>query len=314
MRHGRRSGSCWVSWLLSAVLLLAISFTYDWGHASQILFAYERNELQSARSEIDQNHVKIGELQQAIAQLSIELAQETKAAKELRQQLSKLQATKASDPPAGVIFYQGNTSSKEVSITIDDAFVPSLVEKALGILASNRATATFFPVGRMISADPGIFRQAVKDGIQLGNHTYDHEWLTQLTPSQITTQIDGWQNAIDQALGYHYDTVWFRPPGMAGFTSRQLDKKYGPIVGKYDLNVALWDVDTYTGIYKSKGLNVAPSVVADYVLSHAHPGSVILMHFDAPDIAALPAILQGLEAKGLKPVTLSKLYNYSPTK
>ncbi|MDE2099219.1 MAG: polysaccharide deacetylase family protein [Patescibacteria group bacterium] len=316
MRHSRRSGFCWVPWLLSAVLLLAISFTYDWGHASQILLVYERSELRSARSEIDQNHVKLGELQQAIIQLSARLAQEAKNAKELQRQLSKLQAAKASDPPAGrgVIFYQGNASSKEVAITIDDAFVPSLVKKALGILVANHATATFFPVGRMIAADPEIFRQAVKDGVQLGNHTYDHDWLTQLTPSQITAQIDGWQEAIDKTLGYHYDTQWFRPPGMAGFTSQKLDTEYGPIVGKYGLNVALWDVDTYTGIYKSRGLNVPPSIVADYVLSHAGPGSVILMHFDAPDIAALPAILQGLKAEGLRPVTLSQLYNYAPPK
>jgi peptidoglycan/xylan/chitin deacetylase (PgdA/CDA1 family) len=54
-----------------------------------------------------------------------------------------------------------------------------------------------------------------------------------------------------------------------------------------------------------------PVHIAATVLSEAHPGAVILMH-DGPawreqTLAALPIILAGLKARGLKPVTLPQL-------
>ena len=39
----------------------------------------------------------------------------------------------------------------------------------------------------------------------------------------------------------------------------------------------------------------------------AGPGSIVLLHFAPLDVAALPAIIDGLRAKGLEPVTLTEL-------
>jgi peptidoglycan/xylan/chitin deacetylase (PgdA/CDA1 family) len=45
-----------------------------------------------------------------------------------------------------------------------------------------------------------------------------------------------------------------------------------------------------------------------YAVNNSRPGSIILMHFGERAVIALPAIVDGLRAKGLEPVTLTRLF------
>jgi peptidoglycan/xylan/chitin deacetylase (PgdA/CDA1 family) len=54
------------------------------------------------------------------------------------------------------------------------------------------------------------------------------------------------------------------------------------------------------------------SLVASRTLATVRAGSVVSMHFShAGTVAAMPAILDGLAAKGLVPVTASTLFGYA---
>lgn len=64
----------------------------------------------------------------------------------------------------------------------------------------------------------------------------------------------------------------------------------------------MWDIDSRdTGGASGAGL-------VCNVVCNARPGSIILLHTKPVTAAALPAILDGLERKGLKPVTLPQLF------
>ena len=49
-------------------------------------------------------------------------------------------------------------------------------------------------------------------------------------------------------------------------------------------------------------------VIAQRVLSHVHPGAIVVMHLRGQTAAALPSILSGLRARGYKAVSLPELF------
>jgi peptidoglycan/xylan/chitin deacetylase (PgdA/CDA1 family) len=72
--------------------------------------------------------------------------------------------------------------------------------------------------------------------------------------------------------------------------------------------IVLWDVDPYD--WKRPG----PSVVTNRILKETRPGSIVLSHdIHAGTIAAMPATLNELEAKGFKFVTVSELLRMART-
>jgi peptidoglycan/xylan/chitin deacetylase (PgdA/CDA1 family) len=116
--------------------------------------------------------------------------------------------------------------------------------------------------------------------------------------------MDTWQKKIDDALGRHYQTSWFRPPFMAGFSGHtKTAERVTAIATERNMKIALWDVDPFTGI----SMRANAPAITNFVVSNARPGSIILLHFTNEHMSALPDIIDGLRKKGLEPVTLSEL-------
>jgi peptidoglycan/xylan/chitin deacetylase (PgdA/CDA1 family) len=74
--------------------------------------------------------------------------------------------------------------------------------------------------------------------------------------------------------------------------------------------MVLWSVDT--GDFQLPGVQA----IVQRALAGAHPGAIILLHDGggnrAETIAALPAIIRGLRARGLEPVTVPRLLRDNP--
>ena len=107
-------------------------------------------------------------------------------------------------------------------------------------------------------------------------------------------------NTFDNILWQAAHTVafpYFRPP-YGGWNKSVLK-----VAGSLGYSrIIMWDVDTgdWTG--------EAPAVVAQHAIHDAKPGSIILMHTDWNAEKAVPAIVRGLRARGLEPVTLGQLF------
>ena len=70
---------------------------------------------------------------------------------------------------------------KMIALTFDDGPDPTTTPQALAILKKYNAKATFFMVGKNVSANPDIAKQVRKEGHQIGNHTWDHPQLPKLS-------------------------------------------------------------------------------------------------------------------------------------
>ncbi len=213
---------------------------------------------------------------------------------------------------SSTVISNGNRDTNKVAITIDDGARGELVNRALDHLQEHDIQATLFPMGLMVESEPEAWRRAVAEGHELGNHTYSHPYLTNLTEEGVREELRRWQDVVDEVLGYEYNTLFFRPPYMDGFTSTQSPdtrKELQKIVSEKEMVAVLWDVEP---IHALRNQGMSSDLVAQHVLDKAEGGSIVLLHFNNHDVEALPAILSGLRQRGLEPCSLSELLLAEP--
>lgn len=188
-----------------------------------------------------------------------------------------------------------NVDGPYIAMTFDDGPHTTLTPKLLDLLASRHLKATFFVVGENAAQYPEIMKRAVREGHEIGNHSWSHPNFGKMNDEAVRRELQRTDEAIANAIGTH--PVLMRPP-YGSITARQ--KHW--IHDDFHYNIILWDVDPLD--WKRPG----PSVVARRILKETRAGSIVLSHdIHAGTIEAMPETLDGLIAKGFKFVTVSEL-------
>ncbi len=191
---------------------------------------------------------------------------------------------------AGRLARHGRRTVPEVALTFDDGPNPPYTGQILGILARYQVPATFFCVGLQASAHPAELARMAAAGHGLGNHTWSHPFLPDLSRAQLAEQLDRTDDAVARAAGA--GPGLFRPP----YGSRSPDVLHW--LGERGTPVALWDVDP------SDWARPGAAVIAGRVLMQVRPGTIILMHDGGGDrsqtVAALPLVIEGLLDRGYR--------------
>lgn len=169
--------------------------------------------------------------------------------------------------------------NKVVFLTFDDGPDPVWTPRVLEVLAKYDAHATFFELGSMQSAHPGIRDQVLAAGNTIGNHSISHAQLTKVSAAKRHHEIyDGPQSKC------------FRPPYGAANAKVRADIKAAGMVP------VLWDIDTVDWQRPGK------KAIVNSILTQARSGSVVLMHDAGGDrsqtVAALDQVLETLTAQG----------------
>ena len=197
------------------------------------------------------------------------------------------------------VISRGDTSKARIALTFDDGFYSDAIESVLDTCASEKIQLTFFPKGALLERRPDLWRRAVDEGHEIGNHTFDHTPLTYFPPddpateSKILDQIDRWQEALDAVLGTPRPARYLRPPG--GMVSDVVRAA----VAKRGLEIVLWMVDS------GSVSGADADQIAANVEDGATNGAIVVMHFVPSAAAALPAIVSNLKAGGFTLTTVS---------
>lgn len=190
------------------------------------------------------------------------------------------------------------TGNPVVAMTFDDGPHPRHTPALLDILRARDIRATFYVIGRLVQRYPDIARRMVAEGHELGNHTWTHPFLSRLGDAAVLRELDRTAEAIFAATGQV--PVTLRPP-YGAITQRQS----GMIHDSRNLPTVMWSVDPRD--WQRPG----PSVVANRIVGGANNGAIILAHdIHGPTVAAMPAALDGLSARGFRFVTMSSLLGW----
>lgn len=177
-----------------------------------------------------------------------------------------------------------------VALTFDDG--PSkYTNEILNILKENNTCATFFVLGNKVSHYQDIVIKTLENGNEIGNHTYNHKWLSHLDEIKIKEQISKTQEIIFENV--RFLPTLFRP------SYGDVPKK---IRSEIDLEVILWNVDTLDWKLKNK------NQIVKRATNNVKDGDIILMHDTYKRTKdALPEIISILKEKGFQFVTVSEL-------
>jgi peptidoglycan/xylan/chitin deacetylase (PgdA/CDA1 family) len=205
-------------------------------------------------------------------------------------------------PTGDAVGSAGSGGGKEIALTFDDG--PSgYTGQVLDILDRRGAKATFFIVGRNARVNVALVRRAVESGHEIGNHTWSHTALTSLKKKARHDEVEGASDAVRSAVGH--EPRLFRPPygAMRPGTNRE--------VRRAGLMPVVWSVDAHD--YDPR---VTAKALVARVTKALRPGSIILLHDGGGDrkktIAALPKILDEIERRGYRAVTVTQLLNDAP--
>ncbi|MGI8797051.1 MAG: polysaccharide deacetylase family protein [Acidimicrobiia bacterium] len=205
-------------------------------------------------------------------------------------------------PPAGPSRFvvAGPDDSQKVALTFHTDGDLDLATEILGVLGERDVPMTAFVVGEWLDANPDWTTRLTDGGHELANHTYTHPTFSELDPAAMTEEIERCRDVLVRLAGG--GGRFFRTSGEADGTRTPSDTVLD-LAGQAGYPVVLgFDVDPLD--YQDPGIDA----VATRTLETVKPGSVISLHFDHPGtVVALPPILDGLDERGLKPVTASEL-------
>jgi peptidoglycan/xylan/chitin deacetylase (PgdA/CDA1 family) len=190
----------------------------------------------------------------------------------------------------------GPRDQPRIALTFHGQGALAIAHSILATCADVNAGITVFAVGTWVHANPRIGHEILRAGHELGNHTWSHQQMKQLSSSAATREAVKGSEALIAAVGSR--GIWFRPSGTRNSTPtiRAAARTAG-----YQRCVS-YDVDP------EDFLDPGAAAVRDRTLAAARPGSIVSLHFGHAGTAeALPGILRGLGRAGLQPVTLSTL-------
>ena len=194
--------------------------------------------------------------------------------------------------------YCGGGNSNAVALTFDDGPGP-YTKRLLKLLREAGAHATFFVIGNRLAYWPSAPHQESQVGA-VGNHTWSHPRLTQLPMWLARAELLRAQHETSSDLGWK--PRLFRPPYELHNDATDA------FVRSLGMVEVLWSATSGDDLQHPTAKSVARNVIREL-----RPGAIVLMHDIHPwTVAALPAILKAVDARGLRAVSIPELLVLDP--
>lgn len=188
-------------------------------------------------------------------------------------------------------------SDKMVAFTFDDGPSYNTI-KIVNTLVKYDSKATFFLVGNQIEKYAKTMDVLVKNGMDIGNHTYSHKELTKLRDKEILKEIDLTNEVIYNKTGIK---PMFLRPSYGAMNKRIKKLSTMPII--------VWNIDTLDWKYHNS------NKIKDKILKYVSDGDIILMHDTyVATLNAVEMVIPELKKQGYKIVSVSELFKYKGVK
>ncbi len=186
---------------------------------------------------------------------------------------------------------QTDPEEKLVALTFDDGPHPVYTEEILAVLAEEDVQASFFMMGKEAELYPEIVKKVSDAGHLIGNHTYTHANVCQISTEETIDEITKTNDILEDLTGKR--PQFFRPP--FGCKNEALEKQTG-------MFWIFWDVDTLDWSYQNAGQ------VYRQVVKNVGENDIILMHDAYPStVEAVRELIPALREMGYTFVTVDRL-------
>ncbi|PLR97231.1 polysaccharide deacetylase family protein [Bacillus sp. T33-2] len=193
-------------------------------------------------------------------------------------------------PPEAV--YRGHPDKPMASFIINVAWGNEYLSGMLATLKKHHVSASFFLEGNWVKKNPDLAKMIVDAGHEIGNHSYSHPDMKQLSPAEINEQIVKTNAVISATTGV--TCRWFAPP--SGSYKDEVVK----IAAAHKLGTVMWSIDTIDW------QKPAPEKLIERVTSRIHNGALILMHPTESTANSLDQLIRNIKSKNIELGTVSE--------
>jgi cellulose synthase/poly-beta-1,6-N-acetylglucosamine synthase-like glycosyltransferase/peptidoglycan/xylan/chitin deacetylase (PgdA/CDA1 family)/spore germination protein YaaH len=191
-----------------------------------------------------------------------------------------------------------------VALTFDDGPDPVWTPMILDTLRAHHAPATFFIIGENAEVHPELLRRILREGHEVGNHTFTHPNLALVSPQATRFELNATERLIEAMLGRR--TALFRPPYFGDAEPTTADELV-PISVAQQLGYVTVGLRDDPGDWAQPGVD---SIVRRS-LDQRSRGNVILLHDGGGDrrqtVGALGPLIDSLRARGDTLTTVTSL-------
>jgi len=203
----------------------------------------------------------------------------------------------------------------EVALSFDDGPDPKWTPKILDILKRKNAKGTFLIIGAEAAEHVGVMQQVFRDGNEIGNHTWSHPDISEISPRQLDLEVKLTGRLFASKLGVQ--PLYFRPPYDID-EEPDTDDQAAPVVRiqqeGYTIIGNKIDTDDWNENPRKNPAEITQSVLTQLETMKTKPqfrGSIILMHDGGGNrqatVDALPVLIDALRAHGYSIVQVSAL-------
>ncbi len=203
-----------------------------------------------------------------------------------------------------------------VALTFDDGPDGRWTPKILDILKEKHAPATFFVIGKNMAAKPGLVERMVREGHDVGNHTWTHPNIAEVSAAQTAVELSATQRLFETITGKSMRL--FRPPYF-GDAEPSTPREVAPLLDAQRQGYMTVGLRIDPGDWDHPDANT-PGKILDVVTTRlkdrtVRPGQVVLLHDSGGDrrrtVEVLPKLIDTLRAQGYTLVTIGQLAGMS---
>ena len=197
---------------------------------------------------------------------------------------------------------------RKVYLTFDDG-PSSLTEKYLDILKKHKIHATFFLIGQQVEEMPEIVERELKEGHEIGVHTYTHESCEIYASCQAYYEdVNKVRDVLEKRFDYK-PQLWRFPWGSANCYIHSYKEEIIQRLGEQNMEYADWNVSAEDSVGSPTVDSILRNVKKD---AFRVKDPVVLMHDSGSNQAtldSLEAVITLFEEQGYRFETMSQREN-----
>lgn len=195
---------------------------------------------------------------------------------------------------------RGAPGRRQIALTFDCGGGADALPELLAALRDASVKCTFFLSGEWVQRYPNSAKQIVRDGHEIGNHTWSHPDLTILSERDISSEIKRADAAIVTLYGRST-----RPLFRAPFGAR--NSRVLTVVHALGYRSIYWSLDSLDSVGSAKSSSFITAMVVSQP-DQKLDGAIVLLHVGNDSTAhAVSEILRVLKARHFEFVSVSAL-------
>ncbi|WP_036708354.1 delta-lactam-biosynthetic de-N-acetylase [Paenibacillus pinihumi] len=185
--------------------------------------------------------------------------------------------------------FLGNSTEKSLYMTFDNGYENGFTGQILDVLKQKKVPAAFFVTGHYINDQPELLKRMAAEGHIIGNHSWSHPDMTQISTERIHQELDKVKQAVEKVTGKP-GMSYLRPPrGIFSEHTLRVSHEMGYTNVFWSIAYKDWDTK------QQKGRQYA----YNQVMKQLHPGAVLLLHSVSRDnTEALGSIIDAARQQG----------------